>query len=413
MRILFLNPSGHLGGAERCLLDLIASINAHAPATELGLVAGGDGLLPSEAEAMGVKVIRLPLTSRLAAAGDSTLRAPGPRAAAAFVGRLVSAGVDAPRYAHKLKRAVRQFQPTVIHSNGIKMHLLASALALRAPVVWHVRDFLGDRPFISHALRSVAWRADAAIAISRAVADDARRIMPGLRTSVVHDAIDTDVFAPSGEIADLDALAGCHPAPDGTVRVGLVATYARWKGHELFLDAARRVVWTPGDRRVRFYIVGGPIYDAAAWQYGEAELRGMVANLGLDAWVKFVPFQNDVDTVFRALDVVVHASSKREPFGRTIAEAMATGRAVIASRESGAAELFDDGIDAVAFRLGDAGALATAIVDLVAARRRRDMLGSAARSTAVQRFSRARLAKQILDVYADAGIPQKQSSLTP
>jgi glycosyltransferase involved in cell wall biosynthesis len=43
--------------------------------------------------------------------------------------------------------------------------------------------------------------------------------------------------------------------------------------------------------------------------------------------------------VYRSLDIVVHASTKPEPFGRTIAEAMACGRAVLLSRESGVAEL--------------------------------------------------------------------------
>jgi glycosyltransferase involved in cell wall biosynthesis len=411
MRILFLNPSGHLGGAERCLLDLMASIRGHASArdAELGLVAGGDGQLLAEAEAMGVQVVRLPLSARLAAAGDSTLRAPGPRAAATFLRRLASAGVDAPQYAHKLRRAARQFQPTVIHSNGIKMHLLAAAVGLDTPLVWHVRDFLGDRPFISHALRAVAWRADGAIAISRAVAEDTRRIMPRLRVSVVHDAIDTDVFTPEGRVADLDGLARCEPVPTGTVRVGLVATYARWKGHEVFLEAARRVVSSPGDHEVRFYVVGGPIYDTAAWQYREDELRSMARELKLEDWVRFVPFQNRVEEVFRALDVVVHASSRREPFGRTIAEAMATGRAVVASRESGAAELFEDGLNAMAFPMRDAGALERALRELVAAPRRRDSLGKAARSTAVDRFSRGRLAKQILDVYRTVGVPQSSS----
>jgi glycosyltransferase involved in cell wall biosynthesis len=401
MRILFLNPSGHLGGAERCLLDLIASIRGYAPtrAAELGLVAAGDGLLLSEAEALGVHVVRLPLGARLAALGDSTLRAPGPRAAAELLHRMAAAAGDAPLYARRLRKVVSEFRPTVVHSNGIKMHLLAASVGVGAPLVWHVRDFLGDRPLVSRALRLVAWRADAAIAISRAVADDTKKIVPRLPVSVVHDAIDTDVFSPDGRRADLDRLAGAEAAPSGVVRVGLVATYARWKGHETFLEAARLLSADAGGRDVRFYVVGGPIYDAAAWQFSENELRAMVRDLGLQQRVKFVPFQNRVEEVFRALDVVVHASSRREPFGRTIAEAMATGKAVIASRESGAAELFDDGVNALSFPPRNSEALAGGLRDLIADPARRQALGRAARDTAVERFSRARLASQVLDVY--------------
>ena len=130
----------------------------------------------------------------------------------------------------------------------------------------------------------------------------------------------------------------------------------------------------------------------------------MVEALGLQPWVRLVPFQNRVDEVFRSLDVVVHASSRREPFGRTIAEAMATGRAVIASCESGAAELFQEGENAVAFPMGSAGALAIAIRELALDPRRRELLGRSARSAAVARYSRDRLASEVLNVYASAGV---------
>jgi glycosyltransferase involved in cell wall biosynthesis len=59
---------------------------------------------------------------------------------------------------------------------------------------------------------------------------------------------------------DLDALAGLPPAPAGVVRVGLVATFARWKGHITFLEALSRL---PESLPVRGYIIGGPVYETA------------------------------------------------------------------------------------------------------------------------------------------------------
>jgi glycosyltransferase involved in cell wall biosynthesis len=406
MRILFLNPGGSLGGAERCLLDLVASIRAESRREDmvLGLVAGGAGPLIAKAEALGVRVVRLPLSDRLAAVGDSALvTRSGAGAIGLFARRLASAGLDVPGYARELRAAVREFAPSVVHSNGIKTHLLAAAIRGREPLVWHIRDFVGERPLVSRAMRALANRASVAIAISNAVADDARRIMPNLRVSVVHDGIDTETFSPAGRAADLDALSGDRASPPGTVRVGLVATYARWKGHDVFLEAIKRLVPMSGMPSTRFYIVGGPIYETAASQYREDELRELVAQLGVGDRVRFVPFQKQIDEVFRALDVVVHASSRREPFGRTIAEAMATGKAVVASRESGAAELFADGVDAVATPARDPDALAEAIRGLVVDPSRREAIGEAARATAVQRFSRERLAKQIFSAYRDAG----------
>ena len=58
---------------------------------------------------------------------------------------------------------------------------------------------------------------------------------------IVHNAVDLQVFAPDGPVEALDRLAGLAPAAAGVVRVGLVATFARWKGHEVFLRALAAV----------------------------------------------------------------------------------------------------------------------------------------------------------------------------
>ena len=118
---------------------------------------------------------------------------------------------------------------------------------------------------------------------------------------------------------------------------------------------------------------------------------------------RVVPFQTRIEDVYRALDVVVHASTRPEPFGRTIVEAMATGRPVVACREGGATELFTDGSDAVGVPPRNEEALANAIVALVSDSERRRAIGAAARESAVLRFCRPRLAGQVLRLYADAG----------
>ena len=155
---------------------------------------------------------------------------------------------------------------------------------------------------------------------------------------------------------------------------------------------------------MRFYVVGGAIYETAESQYSEDELRALTRRLGIENRVRFVPFQTCVQDIYRALDVVVHASSRPEPFGRTIVEGMATGRPVIAPLEGGSAELFTDGIEAIGVPARSPEALAKAILDLVGRPERRSALGQAARRAAVARFSRARLAEQVFRVYHEAGV---------
>ena len=101
----------------------------------------------------------------------------------------------------------------------------------------------------------------------------------------------------------------------------------------------------------------------------------------------------------RALDVVVHASTQPEPFGLVIAEAMACGRAVIASAAGGAGEIVTPGHDALAVAPGDVDGLADAVRRLVQDPVLRESLSRAARESAVVRFDRARLAAEVAPLY--------------
>jgi len=404
MRVLFLDPLGTLGGAERMVLDLIAAIRILAPDAATGLIVAGDGPLVEEAAALGATVQLLPLPEQWAVIGDSALSGGGIGKLAALASQAaVGVGTLAP-YLARLRRAIRDFRPGVVHTHGMKMHLLGAIVApAGVPLVWHMHDFLGRRRLMSRALRAAAHRVDGVLANSRAVADDARNVLARKQVTVAYNAIDTDTFTPGGDVADLDALAGVPAAPSGTLRVGLVATYARWKGHDVFLDAAARVV-RASPVPVRFYIVGGEVYHSARSQFTQAELRDMTRKRSISEHVVFVPFQRNPERVFRALDVMVHASTLPEPFGRTIVEAMACECAVVAADEGGAAELVTAGVDALSVRPRDPVSLADACMSLLRDHELRSRLGAQGRATAVRRFSRVRLGREVLDEYARLGV---------
>jgi glycosyltransferase involved in cell wall biosynthesis len=207
--------------------------------------------------------------------------------------------------------------------------------------------------------------------------------------------VDLDRFSPAGPRVDLDALAGLPPARPDTIRVGLVAAMARWKGHEIFLRALSML---PERLPVRGYVIGGPIYETRGSQYTVEELRELAARLGVSDKVGFTGFLQDPAAAMRALDIVVHASTQPEPFGRVIAEAMACGRAVIASRSGGAAELVSDGIDALCHPPGSARALAECIARLAADRNLRVRLGETGRAAAAARFDRRRLSSELIAI---------------
>jgi glycosyltransferase involved in cell wall biosynthesis len=81
-----------------------------------------------------------------------------------------------------------------------------------------------------------------------------------------------------------------------------------------------------------------------------------------------------------AMDVVVHYSTRREPFGRVLIEAMALGRPLIAPREGGPREIVVDGGTGLLVPPRDVGALADGIAQLVADPERCRAMGRAGRA---------------------------------
>jgi glycosyltransferase involved in cell wall biosynthesis len=394
--VVYLSASGMLGGAERVLLDMVQAIGEQAdPPRQLVIVAAGGPLVESLREA-GVETEVMPWPAAVARLGDYDAR--GIAGLARLAIRAVVAFPRALFYVKRLRDLLRQRQPAIVHTNGFKMHVLgAIARPASSRLVWHLHDFTSPRPVMGRALRRFARRCDAAIANSRAVADDAAPIL-GARvpTIAVLNAVDLDRFRPDGPRDDVDARAGVEPAAADTVRVGIVATLARWKGHDVFLRALARL---PRTLPVRGYVVSGALYQTDGSQWSLDELRTLAQELGLGDRVAFTGFVPDAASVMRALDIVVHASTRPEPFGLVIAEAMATGRAVILSAAGGAVELARDGVSARFVTPGDDAALAARIEELVrdgAARRR---LGDAAAAEARSRFGRARFGSEVRAVH--------------
>ncbi len=386
MKIVYLNPTATLGGAELVLLDVLAALRASRPGWELALILGEDGPLRKDAARLGVECEVRPLPEAVAKLGDAGLRG-GRASRLALAARMPLAAPAALGYVAGLRDAIRRARPDWVHTNGMKAHVLGAWATPRGvPVLWHLHDYVGPRPVMARLLRLASRRPVSAAAVSHSVADDARAALRGrVPVRTIYNAADLRRFAPGpGDPAALDAAAGLPPAAPDVLRVGLVATFAHWKGQDVFLEAAARI---PGDRPCRFYVVGGPIYRSVGSQWSLDELRGRASALGLGGRVGFTGYLDPADAM-RALDVVVHASTRPEPFGRVIVEAMACGRAVVAVAGGGSGELFADGEEALGVPSGDPDALASAIARLAGDPALRLRLGQAGRMAAETRFDR-------------------------
>jgi glycosyltransferase involved in cell wall biosynthesis len=400
MKIVYLNPSGQLGGAEISLLDMLASLRVTEPGWPLHLIIAEDGPFVSRARARGVPTTVVPFQPTLMRLGDAGAGGPAGKQQSrlALLYSLLGAGPAAFAYARQLRSILVDLNPDVIHSNGFKMHVLGAwAKPHNVPLIWHIHDYVSARPVMARLLRRFSTRCSMVVANSRSVAEDVRAVCgEHLTVRTIYNGIDVESFSPMGPQSDLDALSGMPPAAPETVRVGMLATLARWKGHRTFLRALSLL---PQNLPVRGYVLGGALYRTTGSQHSLAELKDLATKLGVSHRVGFTGFLDQPADAMRALDIVVHASTQPEPFGLVIAEGMACGRAVIVSEAGGAMELIDADANALCHPPGDAARLAERIALLAADRSLRARLGAAGRATAEQRFNRARLASELIPIY--------------
>jgi glycosyltransferase involved in cell wall biosynthesis len=395
VRIAFLTVSDQLGGSEVALVDMIKGLRRLRPTWAVQLLLPGRGPLLARAEAAGAECVVVPMPRALRRAGEF---AGGGSAGArlVFVARLAAAALSAPGYLRRLRRALAAQPPSILHTNGFKAHLAGARVARGSRLLWHVHEYVSDRGLSRRLLARLLPAVSVIVANSASVAADVRAALaPDVPVHVLHNAVDLSVFKPQGEAEDLDRRAGVATAPAGVVRIGLVATFARWKGHDVFL---RAIAALPRDLPLRGYIVGEPIYDTAGSQHSIAELKARAAALGVADRVVLTGYLR-AGPAMRALDVVVHASTRPEPFGLAIAEAMACGRAVVTSGGGGAAELIEPGVDALTHRPGDSDDLARVLERLVRDAGLRQRLGEAAQRAAAARFDPDRMAAGLIAIY--------------
>ena len=393
VRITYLSVSDELGGSEVALLETIAGVRRLRPTWKQQVILPGRGPLLERVEAAGADCVVLPMPPSLARVGESGA---GPAMLAA---RLGPAALALPAYLHRLRAILAASPPDILHTNGFKAHVLGARAGGHSALVWHMHEYVGARRLTRLLLAGHQHRVAAMVANSKSVAADVTAALrPSVPVHVVYNAIDLQAFAPEGPTEDLDRRAGLSPAAAPVVRVGLVATFARWKGHDVFLRALAEI---PREAPLRGYVIGAPVYDTAGSQYSMDELQALAGRLGLGDRVGFTGFLPPA-AAMRALDVVVHASTHPEPFGLVIAEAMACGRAVVTSASGGAAEIVDAGNDALIHTPGDAAGLSRCILQAATDSELRRRLGVAARTSACLRFDRDRLAQEMVAVYEAA-----------
>ncbi len=335
IRVLFINHSTIIGGAETNLLNIIryAPIGGYEP---VGVLLPDDGPLAVEVRTLGLPV--------------------GLIRYHAFHWR------NPLRYAQTMFQLIswiRRTRPAVIHLNHqwLSGHIVQAGIMTRVPVVCHIRNYL-DEAFV-HAQRRWLIRARAIIVVSKAVQHRALDLgLPKNRIRLIFDGADLRRFQNTQSL--LPAKSAEQRGKNGWV-VGFSGRIVLEKGPEDLIRAIPLILASVPN--VRFCFLGEDRDGGAFIEH----LKTMASRLGVGQHVHFLGFRQDVESVLADFDVLVIPSRSSMPEGLplTALEGLAVGCLVVATVNSGLPEVIRDGETGFLVPPDDPEALAAGIVKVL------------------------------------------------
>lgn len=294
-------------------------------------------------------------------------------------------------YSIRLFFAARTLNVDLIHLNNIIYRnaggiLLAKYLGI--PCVAHHRGFEYHSPVVC----ALAKFVDHHIAISDCIKKNLLDLgVSEEKISIVPEGIDLSEYKPG---KDTSLIRNEFKIDGQMLTFGLIAIFVRWKGHDIFIDAAKKVFdFLP---KSRAFIIGG---GAGMGKVYKDELIELTKRMGIDDRIFFTGYRRNVADFIEMLDVVVHASTQPEPFGRIIIEGMAMGKPVIASKLGAPLEIIEDGRTGILIEPNNPDKLAEAIIDLLINKEKRDAIGKLAREEAANKYSIGKHTQLIESLY--------------
>jgi glycosyltransferase involved in cell wall biosynthesis len=388
IKALFLNACGGGGGAGRSLFYLLKHIDRAL--VEPLVVMPPSGPVIQWLESQGVRIIS---SSRLRERFHERR----------FRGRgfwvmpfsYVRNTWDSIIFVLQLIRIVRSEAVDLIHCNHMMVKIMGviAGLVTRRPVVLHCRTIYGNAAErLLYTSFAALPRVRQIIAVSHAVAANFRNLSH--KVAVVHNGIDPEEHVPERHAGK---LRGELQIPAGTRVIGFLGRVVGWKGIPTFMAAAEQVLSLRDD--VVFVIVGGRPTGSGTTDKDDLEL---IRARGLEGRVVLTGYKSDVAAYLKEIDIVVVPSVKPDPCPRTVLEAMAFGKPVVASALGGIPEMIQHGETGILVEPRDVAGLVGWLLRLIDDEELAAGLGSRARRAALERFDARETARRVQDVLLEA-----------
>jgi glycosyltransferase involved in cell wall biosynthesis len=288
----------------------------------------------------------------------------------------------------RLRSILRREHFDVVHFHTSRAHAMAPFARGHAGalVVTRRMDYRPNRMFApylyNHAVDGVA-------AISSEVANSLTRArVPRERIAVISSGVDCVRFRPPATDERRQARARLGIAEDAVV-LGTLGALEERKGHRYLLEAMAE-------------LRGGPQVPLVCLIAGDGTLRAHIerdaTRMEIAGAVRILGRVEDSLSVLWALDIFIFPSL-HEGLGVALLEAAACGLPAVASRAGGIPEVVIDGHTGLLAPPENAGAIAAAVLRLIAKPAERAAMGAAARERALREYTMETMARRTLELY--------------
>ncbi len=305
--------------------------------------------------------------------------------------------IDVFQYAWRLRKVILENSIDLVYLNNDIFSNLAGIIAAKlagVPAILHERGIPHARSGLAQV---VAKWPDRYLAISGAVRTAILRY--GVRAEsirMVPEGLDLALYEPLDQVKLLEvrrSLGIENPDVPLVVMAGMVMP---WKGQHVLLAAAKKVLQR--NPHTRFVIVGEAPSGAEGY---EKELHGMLYGHSIENALSFAGYRSDIPAIMQAADVVVHASTLPEPFGRVVIEGMVMGAVVIATNIGAPPEIIEDGVSGFLVPPSDPSALSARILETLEDDSMRERIGRRARKIVIEKYGIARHVELIEAVFEE------------
>lgn len=294
----------------------------------------------------------------------------------------------------ELSRIIKQNDVNLVHTNAAVSARVAARLC-GVPVL-HTRHcyFPHEGILVNSLVRRIAGfgnrlLSDHVIATAEAAAQNLRELgIPEKKMSIIING-----SLPVREVDEetLKSTKEQFGIKEGDFTVGICARLEDCKGHDTFLSAAAILKERNPQIPFRFLIIG----DGNR----RRELERLAHNLSLDNSVIFTGFVSDMAPIYRILRINVNCSRGTETSCLAISEGMSVGLPTIATSYGGNVAMIEESEAGILFPVGDAEALANAILQIAKNPEREERMKQAARERYLSCFTAEKMSREVESVY--------------